>query len=91
MSFERPKRWAMTRRRIYARDEGVCHLCGYVISDERWDVDHVVPRSLGGGHEDTNLALAHKVCNSSKQARVDSVVVERVRTHLPFSRQSRFS
>lgn len=32
-------------------------------------VDHVVPRSLGGGDELANLRPAHSSCNKSRQAR----------------------
>ena len=30
-----------------------------------YDLDHVVPRYLGGGNEDSNLAVTHRRCNRS--------------------------
>lgn len=58
------------------RDGEQCSLCDEPIDlqskDTRWgpSVDHVLPRSRGGSHELTNLALAHRSCNSRKGNRV---------------------
>ena len=56
--------------RLAERDGWWCWLCGGAIdprapSDSRSGatVDHLVPRSRGGGHEPANLRLAHKSCN----------------------------
>jgi len=64
------------RLRIYERDGWVCQLCDlpvprWLLGDKRDPLaptlDHVVPRSRGGGHEEWNLQLAHRRCNSSKR------------------------
>jgi 5-methylcytosine-specific restriction endonuclease McrA len=34
------------------------------------DVDHKIPFCYGGGHERTNLQLAHASCNRSRQSSV---------------------
>ena len=59
------------RHRIYERDGWSCGLCGlgtlkrYVAGDPLSpSLDHVVPRSLGGGNEDENLRTAHIKCNA---------------------------
>lgn len=46
----------------------VCYLCGETILGTRaaW-VDHVVPRSKGGGDEAENLRWTHDGCNMSRQ------------------------
>lgn len=31
-----------------------------------WEIDHIHPRKYGGGHEDGNLRLAHKLCNARR-------------------------
>lgn len=59
------------RRRVYERDELVCHLC---LTPVRLDVpdtdtwagtlDHVVPHAHGGSHGDGNLRTAHRWCNT---------------------------
>lgn len=64
------KRWPETRRRIFMRDNGMCGICGrWIEPGHPWDVDHIVPRKYGGGHEDGNLRLAHHTCNSQRGAR----------------------
>lgn len=72
----RPKwgHWIESSRRaaIYERDGWVCQICSrpipIVLIDHRHPLsptlDHVVPKSLGGGHESENLRLAHRLCNS---------------------------
>lgn len=67
---------------VYERDGYVCQLCGldtdrFASGNDDWfpSLDHIVPKSLGGGHEVSNLRTAHRVCNSSRGARVDDAVV----------------
>jgi 5-methylcytosine-specific restriction endonuclease McrA len=60
------RRWMETRKRIYVRDQGVCGLCHRDIGDALWEIDHIVPRAFGGGHEDVNLRLTHKLCNARR-------------------------
>ncbi|SMB77311.1 HNH endonuclease [Acinetobacter baumannii] len=74
--------WIMPSRRlsIYERDDWMCKICGEPV-DHDADVgdnmapslDHIVPRSLGGGHESENLRTAHRVCNSRRGANVEGV------------------
>lgn len=68
----RVRRWA-----IYERDGWRCQLCGGKVKpDLPWDddgaatLDHVVPVSLGGRWEESNLQLAHRACNTEKGNRV---------------------
>ena len=60
-------------RRIYARDKGICQICGlpvpYDKSPEKlWaaTIDHIIPLSKGGTHEPNNCQLSHRLCNSIK-------------------------
>lgn len=60
-------------RRLIARDNPPCHLCGGEIL---WDADHlhplsfqadhVVPLSRGGTDTLDNLAASHRRCNQSR-------------------------
>jgi HNH endonuclease len=57
------------------------YLCEYCHASERWQyvsftVDHVKPRSLGGGNGLENLALACFHCNRRKTNRFSVVVIE---------------
>ena len=47
----------------------LCYLClGHIQEEERWEVDHIEPKSLGGSNEFDNLAITHRACNRRKQA-----------------------
>lgn len=55
------------RNNIYARDHYTCQYCGVV--DETGGIltiDHVVPRSKGGGDEWNNVVTACMSCNGEK-------------------------
>jgi hypothetical protein len=56
--------------RIAERDEWTCWLCGGAVdpaappnTPTSATLDHVIPRSRGGGSEAGNLRLAHRRCN----------------------------
>lgn len=59
----------ISREYVWARDGGVCHLCGLPADRATWEVDHVVPLSRGGEHSYRNVAVSHRVCNRKKGAR----------------------
>ena len=44
------------RAKVFARDGDICHLCGHPGAG---DVDHLVPRSMGGANHPDNYAPAH--------------------------------
>lgn len=82
----RPCKWAYAKYKMSAgelaeRDGTDCGICGQAVDMtlSRADgldcpsVDHVLPRSLGGSHDPSNLQLAHLVCNMRKS---DRVVIE---------------
>ena len=66
------------RLAIYERDGWACQLCGDPIDRDADpmvgglapSLDHIVPRSLGGGDDDDNLRMAHRDCNARRGARV---------------------
>ena len=57
---------ALTRRAIFARDGWVCQYCGQAAEN----LDHVMPRSRGGGHTWENVVAACRRCNSRKENRL---------------------
>lgn len=68
-------RYALTAYDLGKRDGWFCHLCDLPVDPNVAypdpycpTADHIVPRSQGGGHGADNLALAHLVCNSRRQA-----------------------
>jgi 5-methylcytosine-specific restriction protein A len=61
-----PRDWPRIRRRILARDHGICHVCGRTCANE---VDHVIPAIDGGSDDDSNLAAIHaRPCHVKKTA-----------------------
>ncbi|MHB0828007.1 MAG: HNH endonuclease [Schaalia turicensis] len=62
------QRRALTDR-IYARDQGVCHICRTQVRREDASLDHLIPVSRGGLSIESNLALAHLRCNTSRGAK----------------------
>ena len=55
-----------TRVAIMLRDAYMCQYCGEKPGQLHLTVDHIVPRSRGGGHTWTNLVTACKRCNQRK-------------------------
>lgn len=56
----------ISRSEIYARDGGLCAICGEYVPHGCFTLDHVTPLSKGGNHTYDNLVVAHQGCNSSK-------------------------
>lgn len=55
---------ARERERVRRRDRDTCRYCGRI--EGPFEVDHVVPRTLGGSNKMSNLVLACKECNGRK-------------------------
>lgn len=53
---------------IYARDKGICQICGKHVERASMSLDHIVPLSRGGSHTFTNVQTSHRLCNFRKQA-----------------------
>lgn len=54
----------LTRRNILERDSNRCQYCGY--KGEQLTLDHVIPRSRGGGDSWDNMVAACVRCNVKK-------------------------
>ena len=53
----------ITRRAVFARDDWTCQYCG---SRANLTVDHVIPRSKGGGSSWDNIVASCAPCNRRK-------------------------
>ena len=71
VGFDRlPKRHVrFSRFNIYARDHSTCQYCGRKLPRNELNLDHVVPRSKGGGSAWTNVVCCCHVCNFKKGGR----------------------
>lgn len=63
------------RLKIYMRDRLICQLCDSTVdlnlpTTDRWaaTLDHIIPYSLGGSDDESNLRLTHRSCNSRRGA-----------------------
>lgn len=63
-----------TRELVIRRAEGRCEYCGCSQSHcpDSLSVEHVIPKHLGGGHDDSNLALAYQGCNGRKYTAIEA-------------------
>ncbi len=65
------------RLSVYERDSWVCGFCSEGVLPDAprngpWSatLDHIIPRSLGGSDDPTNLRIAHRYCNSVRSNRL---------------------
>jgi len=58
----------LSRREVFRRDHYTCQYCGK--TTPILTIDHVIPRSLGGKHEWTNVVAACPACNHRKGGRL---------------------
>lgn len=61
-----PRTLPYSRRNVLVRDEGTCQYCGRQPAWGKLTVDHVMPRSRGGGSSWDNVVTACGPCNSIK-------------------------
>ncbi len=69
--YDRMPRHALrlNRHSIFARDEHRCQYCGTRLPGSQLSLDHVVPRSRGGGTTWENVVCACLTCNVKKGGR----------------------
>ena len=63
------QRWKQQRKRVLQRDNYICTYCG----GEANQVDHIVPRVQGGGHDLDNLTSCCAKCNQLKGSKSHAV------------------
>jgi 5-methylcytosine-specific restriction endonuclease McrA len=57
---------------IWNRDQGICQYTGKKLSKDQSTIDHVIPRSKGGGDTWTNMVVCDKTLNSKKGNKLNS-------------------
>lgn len=78
------------RKMIYLRDNYTCQYCGEQFAAKELTLDHVKPKSMGGGASWTNLVTCCSTCNWLKGAKVLSPISEpREPTYWQILKQSR--
>jgi 5-methylcytosine-specific restriction endonuclease McrA len=69
------------RFEVFKRDSFTCRYCGLKSPEAILEVDHVIPRSAGGGDEISNLVTACYLCNRGKSARILTTSVDDLNIH----------
>lgn len=59
----------LNRRNLFARDRNQCQYCGKTFPTSELSIDHVLPRSQGGGEAWENLVCSCVRCNARKGGR----------------------
>ncbi len=74
-----------TVAKLLKEQKGKCNHCGLTFKDgDIWEVDHILPKSMGGKHKGDNLQLLHRHCHDEKTACDGSLRTKadaRVRSH----------
>lgn len=81
----RDKRYAITAKRkfqiaatsvepidrnlVWERDQGICGICKEFVKG-KWQMDHIIPLSLGGAHLYSNVQVSHPRCNILKSNKI---------------------
>lgn len=68
------KETVLTRKAIFERDNNTCQYCGRKMRKEKLTIDHVIPKSRGGGEAWGNLVLACLDCNARKRNKIPEEV-----------------
>lgn len=69
-------RASLSRRAVFVRDSFECQYCAAPAEN----VDHVIPRAVGGAHTWENVVAACKPCNARKEDRLPHEVGMRLRS-----------
>ena len=62
----RPRRYHYNRGAVLMRDQYTCQYCARQLHKDQLTIDHIVPRSKGGGNGWLNCVAACKDCNGWK-------------------------
>jgi 5-methylcytosine-specific restriction endonuclease McrA len=64
--LERDMNSAKRRAEVWERDGGFCGICGEPVDPLDWNLDHIVPSTLGGPDTEDNLRVTHPTCNRNR-------------------------
>jgi len=83
IAFDRmPRRHVrFSRHNIYARDNNTCQYCGIQYPRSELNLDHVIPRSLGGTSTWENIVCSCLACNRRKGGMTPQEAGLRMRRH----------
>jgi hypothetical protein len=57
---------AITKSKLYRRDQGFCAYCADHVSELDSEAEHIIPASRGGSYSWMNLVISCRACNQKK-------------------------
>jgi site-specific DNA-methyltransferase (adenine-specific) len=66
---------------LYKKQEGKCNACGVSFESRNLEIDHIVPKSKGGGDYYENYQLLCGSCNRIKGNRPMEYLRMKIETH----------
>lgn len=67
------------RQRIIQKYKGICQMCFKQTNTTNFkdypELDHIIPRSMGGGNEEANLSLLCNACNNRRSNKSGEVLI----------------
>lgn len=64
--YKIPQEAKFTRNNLFLRDTFTCQYCNELFNQSELTIDHVIPKSLGGGTDWENCVASCSRCNSTK-------------------------
>lgn len=58
------------RKEVWSKTNGICAHCGRMTSSKFQTIDHIIPKSIGGGYDYRNLMPLCKKCNKEKSNKI---------------------
>lgn len=65
----RPQAIPRKRRELFERYGGRCHYCNSPLNIDAFEVEHMLPRALGGTDDGWNLTISCRPCNAAKSTK----------------------
>ena len=78
------------RKRVYAKADGYCQLCGRKITYDEMTLDHIHPLAMGGEDAESNLQCACRECNELKRNILPEDFMYRINTIFCFQMKKRY-
>lgn len=76
------------RQRVIEKYKGICQMCFKQTNTTNFkdypELDHIIPRSLGGSNEESNLSLLCNSCNNKRSNKSGEVLLNSLVSNLEY-------
>ena len=77
-NLDEPKTKLEIKKFLYQKQNHKCNGCGCEFPIDLFDIDHIVPKTCGGGDYIENYQLLCRTCNTTKGARPMAFLLQRI-------------